>query len=497
MEGIMSQDQELPPAHFSKSITHRNLARTVATDRADFGVLSDEPETTGPLSSVTRPSTRRSSASRSSTSRSSRRLARIISLSIVLPLLTLGLFGLCYGQKKDSCVECHSQMEGELLEPVTHSKDDIHFSRGLSCSSCHGGDPTQDDPTSAMNKGKGFVGKPAPKDIPNFCGKCHSNADFMKKFNPSLRVDQQKEYLTSVHGKLLESGDQKVATCISCHGVHGIRGVKDAQALVYPLNVADTCGKCHSNAEYMAGYSIPHDQFANYKASVHARALYERQDLSAPTCNSCHGNHGAAPPGLASVANVCGQCHVRQSELFQASVHKTAFDTMQVGECKQCHSNHKIVPPGDFMIGTAEGSVCTSCHIEGDGGYVAARQIRGMIDNLSGRMDSAMAVLGKAERAGMEVSRPKFELSDARNSLTNARVLVHSFSVDEVEKVIKPGLETADRSEKAGNAALADLTFRRKGLGVSLFFILFVAVLIYIKVRQLESRHPGAESKPN
>jgi len=149
------------------------------------------------------------------------------------------------------------------------------------------------------------------------------------------------------------------------------------------------------------------------------------------------------------------------------------------------------------MIGTAEGSVCTSCHIEGDGGYVAARQIRGMIDNLSGRMDSAMAVLGKAERAGMEVSRPKFELSDATNSLTNARVLVHSFSVDEVEKVIKPGLETADRSEKAGNAALADLTFRRKGLGVSLFFILFVAVLIYIKVRQLESRHPGAESKPN
>jgi len=149
------------------------------------------------------------------------------------------------------------------------------------------------------------------------------------------------------------------------------------------------------------------------------------------------------------------------------------------------------------MIGTAEGSVCTSCHIEGDGGYVAAQQIRAMIDNLSGRLDSAVTVLGKAERAGMEVSRPKFELSQTRDSLTNARVLVHSFSVDEVEKVIKPGLEAAAKSEEAGDAALADLTFRRKGLGVSLFFILFVAVLIYIKVRQLEARQARAESKPN
>src|SRR5262249_17645653 len=265
-------------------------------------------------------------------------------LAIVGLVLTLSSFGVCYSQKKDSCVECHSQMEGELSEPVNRSKEDIHFGRGLSCSNCHGGDPAKDDPVSAMDKSKGFVARPSPKEMPNFCGKCHSNADFMKKFNPGLRVDQQKEYLTSIHGKLLESGDERVATCISCHGVHGIRAVKDAQSMVYPLNVADSCAKCHANQEYMKAYSIPHDQYDNYKSSVHAKALYGRQDLSAPTCNSCHGNHGAAPPGMASVANVCGQCHVRQSSLFQTSVHKAAFDALQVGECKQCHSNHKILP---------------------------------------------------------------------------------------------------------------------------------------------------------
>ena len=141
----------------------------------------------------------------------------------------------------------------------------------------------------------------------------------MKKFNPALRVDQEKEYATSVHGQLLKTGNTKVATCISCHGVHGIRAVNDALSSVYPLNVAETCAKCHGDAAHMAEFKIPTDQYANYKRSVHAKALYERQDLAAPTCNDCHGNHGAAPPGIASVANVCGQCHARQGELFQAS----------------------------------------------------------------------------------------------------------------------------------------------------------------------------------
>jgi len=423
-----------------------------------------------------------------------RPMVHAVWLGVAALLLLPGLFEVCYGQKKDSCVECHSQMEGELSDPVARSKEDIHFSRGLSCSDCHGGDRGQDDPTAAMDKRKGFVARPSPAEVPNVCGKCHSDAGFMKKFNPSLRVDQQKEYLTSVHGKLLQNGDQKVATCISCHGSHGIRGVKDAQSLVYPLNVADTCAKCHANPDYMKGYNIPNDQYDNFKMSVHAKALYDKQDLSAPTCNSCHGNHGAAPPGLASVANVCGQCHVRQSTLFQTSVHKAVFDSMQVGECKQCHSNHKILKPSDSMIGTEEGSVCTACHVDGDGGYVAAQKIRGMFDQLSGNRDRALALLNRAERAGMEVSRAKFELSEAKDSLTNAQVLVHSFSVDEVEKAIQPGLEVSDKSAKAGEAALADLSFRRKGLGISLFFILFVAILIYIKLRQIEAQQARSDS---
>jgi predicted CXXCH cytochrome family protein len=414
---------------------------------------------------------------------------RLTSSKLLIVLLMMPmLFGPAAAQKKDSCIACHSEMEGPLGEPAQQMKNDIHKSRGLSCVDCHGGDATQDDPTRSMDPRKGFIGKPRSANIPGFCGKCHSNADFIKKYNPSLRVDQEREYFTSVHGQRLKAGDQKVATCIGCHGVHGIRAIADPQSPVYPPNVAETCAKCHANADYMQGYKIPHDQYDKYKSSAHAKALYGRQDRSAPSCNSCHGNHGAAPPGVASVANVCGQCHVRQSNLFQASPHKAVFDAMQIGECIQCHNNHDIMSTHDEMIGIGQQSTCVSCHAQGDNGYQAAAKIREMIGELMTANGNALAILNRAERAGMEVSRPKFELSEAKDSLTNARVLIHSFSIGEVEKVVKPGLGVALKSYQAGENAIAELGFRRKGLAVSLFFILFLAVLVYLKIREIEGR---------
>ena len=391
-------------------------------------------------------------------------------------------------QNKSSCIDCHTKLEGKIGDPARSIKDDIHLSRGLSCNDCHGGDPTQDDKVAAKDPRKGYLGRPRTVDIPAFCGKCHNDASFMKKFNPALRVDQEKEYASSVHGQLLKAGNQKVATCISCHGVHGIRAISDALSSVYPLNVADTCAKCHSEAARMAEFKIPTDQYDKYTRSVNAKALYERQDLSAPTCNDCHGNHGATPPGIASVANVCGQCHARQAELFQASAHKVAFDNLGFGECIKCHNNHEIAAPTDEFLGTGEKSVCISCHKQGDKGFVVAGEMRSRIDGLLAQIDKSHAILDRAERAGMEVSRPKFELRDAIDGVTHARVLIHTSSTAEIDKVIDPATGVAAKTYKAGEDALSELNFRRKGLVVSLFFILFLAAVVYLKLRQIESR---------
>lgn len=414
-------------------------------------------------------------------------------LAVLLGIVFL-LFTTAAAQKKSSCIECHLRLDDPRLSaPAKAFDNDIHHARGLSCNDCHGGDPNADTKESAKDPRKGYLGKPKTLDIPAYCGKCHSDASLMKKFNPSLRVDQEREYYTSVHGKLLKAGETRAATCISCHSVHGIRAISDPLSTVYPSNVAETCAKCHANADYMRGLGIPSDQYAKYKTSVHAQALYGKQDLSAPTCNDCHGNHGAAPPGIASVANVCGQCHARQAELFQTSPHKAAFDQKGLGECITCHSNHAINKPSDQLIGTTQGALCINCHTSGDKGFVAAGQMRSRIEELIASLGKSNEILNRAERAGMEVSKPKFELKGAIDALTHARVLIHSSSTSEVDMVIAPGLEVSAKGYEAGIGALAERRFRREGLAVSLVFILFLAGLVYLKLRQIEARQEAAQ----
>src|SRR5471032_1026060 len=182
-----------------------------------------------------------------------------------------------------------------------------------------------------MSHKKGFKGHIARTAIPKLCATCHRDANAMRKFRPQQRIDQFAEYQTSVHGKRLAAGDTKVATCIDCHSVHDIRAVKDAVSPVHPLHVADTCGRCHSDKERMAPYKIPTNQLAEYRTSVHWEAMTKRRDLSAPSCASCHGNHGAKPPQLESISEVCGSCHVLFEQLYSRSVHKAIFSSASGG----------------------------------------------------------------------------------------------------------------------------------------------------------------------
>ena len=390
---------------------------------------------------------------------------------------------------KNSCVSCHSLLEDpRVLNPAKLFEGDVHHQAGLTCTNCHGGDPN-DDSLNAMSPAKGFRGVPQRAAIPDFCARCHADIVYMHRFNPKMRADQLSQYLTSVHGKRLKQGDTKVATCVDCHGVHNILAVSDARAPVYPPNVAATCGHCHSDAAYMKDYKIPTDQVANYRKSVHAATLAQG-DTSAPTCTTCHGNHGATPPGVTSVANVCGTCHVFFAQLFEKSPHQAAFAKLGLPGCVQCHSNHASVHPSDEWVGVGHDSLCTGCHSSGDAGYRSAQAMAKDLARLNHAIAQATAVLDTAERAGMEVSSPKLELASAHEALIKARVNVHTFQDAEVEKVANPGLEVATRADQAGVAALAELNVRRKGLGISLITILVAITGLYLKIRQIESPPP-------
>jgi hypothetical protein len=110
----------------------------------------------------------------------------------------------------------------------------------------------------------------------------------------------------------------------------------------------------------MASYGIPTDQLAKYEKSAHWDALSVRRDLSAPACNDCHGNHGAAPPGISWVGNTCGQCHSVMADNFAKSRHGQVFPLLGIPGCVACHNNHDIQPTRDAMLGLGEGRFAPS-----------------------------------------------------------------------------------------------------------------------------------------
>jgi predicted CXXCH cytochrome family protein len=311
----------------------------------------------------------------------------------------------------------------------------------------------------------------------------------MRRFNPKLATDQLARYLTSVHGQKLRAGDTQVATCVSCHGIHPVRGLADAASPVFAPNVPRTCARCHADTARMKPYGIATTQFDEYKESVHGQALLERGNRQAPACNDCHDNHGAVPPGVTSVANVCAQCHSATRDLFVRSPHKEAFDVLGQGECTTCHGTHNIAFPTDEMMGGAAPAVCLQCHPAGSSGNAGASAIRAGLERLKGSIGEAEDLLARAARAGMDVSESDLVITEARTQLIIARAATHAASVSVIDPPVQAGVAAAGRARAAGQAALAELAFRRRGLGVAILVIGFVALTLWLKLRELESRH--------
>jgi hypothetical protein len=383
----------------------------------------------------------------------------------------------------NSCADCH----GDVLE---EAGADVHRSAGLSCVDCHGGDPTQEDPERAMNAARGFVGKPVAMGVANLCGRCHSDIERMRVVNPRLPTDQLAQYRTSRHGKLAAAGNAKVATCVSCHGAHGVKPVADPASQASKGRIVETCTACH-NPAYMAGASVPADQLEKYRLSVHGRKRLDERDPGAPACNDCHGNHGAAPPGVYSVTHVCGRCHATQAELFEGSSHSGHFRELGVPPCTTCHSHHDILATDDAMLGTGDRGTCAACHQPGDPCDRATTRMKDGLARLTTSVARAREALGEAERRGLDVEHPTYELAGATDALVRARAEIHAFSEERFAEVIDGGVAVANDAEKAAQARLDELRYRRRGLAGAAAMLVLFAGLLALRAHRLERTRLG------
>ncbi len=361
-------------------------------------------------------------------------------------------------KRYEVCVNCHANEQkmksfGSNIptDQFEKLKNSIHFQPSFNnqgpmadCITCHS--------VHDIKSVKDPLSKVYPTRITELCGSCHSSAEFMKHYNPALPVDQVAKYKTSVHGSLNAKGNPDAAECASCHGSHEIQPVKDSRSLVYATNIPSVCSNCHSDAKLMAKYKIPTDQYKNYVQSVHGIALLEKGDLSSPSCNDCHGNHGAVPPGVESISKVCGTCHVLNMELFEQSPHKKAFDEHNYPECESCHGNHLVKQATDDMVGTQKPAVCVQCHSseENKKGFLVAGEMKMLIDSLKNKDSVTTKILDEANQKGMDVSDATFSLKDVRQVLIQSRTTIHAFNLDKFKEQINEGFTIVNKAEITG-----------------------------------------------
>jgi predicted CXXCH cytochrome family protein len=385
--------------------------------------------------------------------------------------------------EENQCITCHRELE---ILPEDYEIYDVHLRNGLSCVGCHGGDPGSDDEDISMSPENGFIGVPSREDIPKFCGKCHSNPEFIRDFHPGLATDQVSQYYTSVHGQKFLSGDKKVAVCINCHTTHGILSSKDPRSSVYPLNVPMTCRKCHSNSVYMKPYKIPSNQYELYSESVHGVALLDHKDIGAPACNDCHGNHGATPPGLSSVTFICGNCHVNNMEFFRQSRMAQAFEDMQFHGCEQCHGYHAIKKTSDKLVGVNKEAFCVNCHEDGDTGYEAAKNIKFHILELVSLYDSASTKATDVQIKGMNDIDIGFLLQEGRQNLIESRTLIHTFDLEKVKAKTEKGKKVVNEAIDLAEKEFDKYYTRRRGFAIATVVLVIFAVALFLKIRDIE-----------
>jgi hypothetical protein len=296
---------------------------------------------------------------------------------------------------------------------------------------------------------------------------------------------------------VLAGGDSRAAQCVSCHGVHGILGAKIPLSTVYPTRVPDTCGACHADAARMAGFHradgspLPTDQLAQYRESVHGRALLERGDLGAPACNDCHGNHAALPPDVASVAQVCRTCHARNGELFDGSRHKEAFLAHGWPECDVCHGKHAIAKTSDAMLAAGPHSLCSECHARYATGNPACNATAEYFHDSLVRLADAHAALStrseRLARQGLDVDEIEQALATLFDSLKQSRSYVHAFDRGEFDHAAAEGRASIARIGALDEAARAELRYRRLGLALAVVLIGLLMLLVRAKLRRMES----------
>jgi hypothetical protein len=426
-------------------------------------------------------------------------VSRFVSLAVlVATILALGANSVPAAEEApDSCAACHNRLGGKLGPPAREFLASVHREAGLTCVTCHGGDASLPGEES-MSPKRGFRGTPPARQIPEFCARCHSNIAMMRQYN--LRTDQLAEYRTSVHGRrLYEKNDVNVAVCTSCHGKHDIRRKTDPLSQVFHSNVPAMCGRCHADTGRMKPYKLPTVQLADFEKGVHGQILsgkiQGKNPSRAPNCATCHGIHGATPPGIREVSNVCGNCHGAVIGYFRESPHFAAVQEVGEPKCVTCHGNHSNRKPTLKVFSGSGPGECGSCHEEKSKALEFARNVRELLGGLEGTIEEIRKDMAEAEKSGRNIEKLKTALDGARYKLIEAGPAIHAFSIERVLPLVQEADSHIRQARQEIRNFQEEQKQRRSVAAYAVTMLLLIAALLGIKLALLPKPPSSGENK--
>ncbi len=144
---------------------------------------------------------------------------------------------------------------------------------------------------------------------------------------------------------------------------------------------------------------------------------------------------------------------------------------------------------------------CSSCHAGSDllgedavGAMVAGQMLEHAVE-LTSRTAAAERTLLRARRGGVHTRGAALDVDRAIDAQISLETLVHGFTAaedSEFAATFAEGLAYADAAQAAGDEALAELLWRRRGLAMALGSILLLLIGLAFKIHEISEREERA-----
>jgi formate-dependent nitrite reductase cytochrome c552 subunit len=116
--------------------------------------------------------------------------------------------------------------------------------------------------------------------------------------------------------------------CATCHGPsekHRLSiGGAPPDRVAAPNEVAALCGTCHAKERN------------DFDASAHGKVYAGGKQVRSANCNTCHGHHSLRP--WSAMAETCARCHAQ----LPASCKEPPKSAVAKVACMNCHARHSL-----------------------------------------------------------------------------------------------------------------------------------------------------------